>query len=157
MSPNSTSAGGSTLASEGPGLGPAGPATPAGRAVRRDRRRGRSGRRRSGGADDEIRLVRVFSPVGKPIGVLAYLVKSMQSTYGTIGTTCNDLKLSYPTFFPAPGGPGAARRTPRTSRVIGTLLPGGGANLRTFAMLGGGSDPPSKKFTTLGGSDPPST
>ena len=115
MSPNSTSAGGSTLASEGPGLGPAGPATPASRAVRRDRRRGRSGRRRSGGADDEIRLVRVFSPVGKPIGVLAYLVKSMQSTYGTIGTTCNDLKLSYPTFFPAPGGPGAARRTPRTS------------------------------------------
>ena len=41
--------------------------------------------------------------------------------------------------------------------VIGTLLPGGGANLRTFAMLGGGSDPPSRKFTPLGGgSDPPS-
>ena len=37
------------------------------------------------------------------------------------------------------------------AKVIGPLLPGGGANLRTFAMLGGGSDPPSKKFTTLGG------
>ena len=36
---------------------------------------------------------------------------------------------------------------------------GGDANLRTFAMLGGGSDPPSKKFTPLvgGGLDPPST
>jgi len=39
----------------------------------------------------------------------------------------------------------------RRFRVIGPLLPGGGANLRTFPMLGGGSDPPSKKFTTLGG------
>jgi hypothetical protein len=26
----------------------------------------------------------------------------------------------------------------QTSKVIGPLLPGGGANLRTFAMLGGG-------------------
>jgi hypothetical protein len=35
--------------------------------------------------------------------------------------------------------------------VIGTLLPGGGATLRTLTSLGGGSDPPSKKFTPLGG------
>ena len=36
-------------------------------------------------------------------------------------------------------------------KVIGPLPPGGGATLRTLGMLGGGSDPPSKKFTPLGG------
>ena len=47
---------------------------------------------------------------------------------------------------------GRLRKTGREAyREIGPLLSGGGANLRTFAMLGGGSDPPSKKFTPLGG------
>jgi hypothetical protein len=40
---------------------------------------------------------------------------------------------------------------PSPGMGIGTLLPGGGANLRMLKRLGGGSDPPSKKFTPLGG------
>ena len=50
----------------------------------------------------------------------------------------------------------ASAREPRgraalAYRVFGTLPPGGGANLTTLTHLGGGSDPPSKKFNTLGG------
>ena len=44
------------------------------------------------------------------------------------------------------GGPCLSPRT----WVLGTLPPGGGANLRTLTHLGGGVDPPSKKFNTLG-------
>ena len=36
-------------------------------------------------------------------------------------------------------------------KVFGSLPPGGDANLTTLTHLGGGSDPPSKKFNTLGG------
>ena len=147
MSPNST-AGGGALASEGPAREARKPSCAARPATYGD------GDGRGGGVAAALMmrsgwLVRVFSPVGKPIGVLAYLVKSMQSTYGTIGTTCNDLKLSYPTFFPAPGGPGAARRTPRTSRVIGTLLPGGGGQSKNVRNARGGGLTPLAKGSPL--------
>jgi hypothetical protein len=45
------------------------------------------------------------------------------------------------TLGPPPRGP---------TRVIGPLLPGGGANLRMLKRLGGGSDPPSKGPMTPG-------
>ena len=52
----------------------------------------------------------------------------------------------------AAGEPAAiAGREPAATLVFGTLPPGGGANLTTLTHLGGGSDPPSKKFNTLWG------
>ena len=42
-------------------------------------------------------------------------------------------------------------QSPGRHWVFGTLPPGGGATLTTLTHLGGGSDPPSKKFNTLGG------
>ena len=42
-------------------------------------------------------------------------------------------------------------RCVRSSREIGPLLPGGGATLRTFAMLGGGSVPLAKSAPLYGG------
>jgi hypothetical protein len=79
MSPNST-AGGGALASEGPAREARKPSCAARPATYGD------GDGRGGGVAAALMmrsgwLVRVFSPVGKPIGVLAYLVKSMQSTY----------------------------------------------------------------------------
>jgi hypothetical protein len=49
----------------------------------------------------------------------------------------------------AASGPSACLKS--SYRVIGPLLPGGGANLRTFAMLGGGLTPLAKSSPLYGG------